>query len=232
MPKTDVIEQLRRRLVELGCPIGYMRRLVREVADHREDLKQAALSEGLSEFAAATRADTQLGNPHDLAERLVTALRQSSWWGRHFIIGFCLLPLVAAPVMWCLLLIAGLWLDFAMGYGLNASRLHFAADNPDSFRHMATAVHGTDYLAITLVTLLFCWLARRSALSLKWTVAACAICSLYALFSRVTIVPHAFSLGISWAPQWIRSAIPLLTVATIHLFQWRTVRGFRENVAA
>lgn len=27
-----------------------------------------------------------------LAERLADALRQSSWWGRHPLIGFCLLP--------------------------------------------------------------------------------------------------------------------------------------------
>ena len=232
MPRTDFVEQLRCRLVDLGCPIGHVRRLVREVADHREDLKQAALSEGISETAAEIHAETLLGDPHDLAERLVMTLRQSSWWGRHFIIGFCFLPLVVAPVIWCLLLAAGLWLGFAMGYGLDPHQLGMAADNSVSFRHMAMAVYGTDYIAIALVTLLFCWLARRSALSLKWTVVACAICSLYALFSRVTIIPHSFSLGISWAPQWIRSVIPLVVVSVTYASRWRTERSYHENAAA
>jgi predicted signal transduction protein with EAL and GGDEF domain len=223
---------MQRRLVDLGCPIVQVRRLVQEVADHREDLRQAALSEGLSGSGAETRADAQLGNPLDLAERLAMALRQSSWWGRHFIIGFCLLPLLAVPVLWGLLVLLGLWLEFAMSYGLNSNQLHIAADKPDSFHHILMAVHCTDYLAIALVTLLFCWLARRSAVSLTWMVIACGICSLYALFFGVHIQPHYFSLSIYWAPQWMRSAIPLLIVATIYTLRRRTARCLHENVVA
>jgi hypothetical protein len=223
---------MQRRLVDLGCPIVHVRRLVQEVADHREDLRQAALSEGLSESEAETRAEAQLGNPLDLAERLAMALRRSSWWGRHFIIGFCLLPLLAVPVLWGLLVLLGLWLEFAMSYGLNLNQLHSAADKPDSFHHILMAVHCTDSIAIALVTLLFCWLARRSAVSLTWMVIACGICSLYALFLGVHIQPHYFSLSISSAPQWIRSAIPLLIVATIYTLRRRTARCFHENVAA
>lgn len=107
MRKADFIEQLRRRLVDLGCPITHVRRLVQEVADHREDLKQAALSEGLSESAAEIHADTLLGKPVELAERLTLALRQSSWWSRHFIIGFCLVPLLAFPLLWTLFVVLG-----------------------------------------------------------------------------------------------------------------------------
>jgi hypothetical protein len=57
----DFIEPLRRRLVELGCPRAQVRRLVREVADHREDLKQAAVVEGSSGADAEARANAQLG---------------------------------------------------------------------------------------------------------------------------------------------------------------------------
>jgi hypothetical protein len=231
MPRTDFIEQLQCRLVGLGCPIVQVRRLVQEVADHREDLKQAALLEGSSECTVETRAEAQLGNPLDLAERLVVALRDSSWWGRHSIIGFCLLPLMAVPVLWGLLVFLGLWLGFATSYGLDSNQLHIAADNSGRFHHIVVAVQCTDYIAIALVTLLFCWLARRSALNLKWTVAACSICSLYAAFSQLSIVPHSLSLRVQWTPQWIRSAIPLLIVATIHTIRRWTVRSYRENIA-
>ena len=236
MPKTDYIEQLRRRLVDLGCPIARVRRLVQEVTDHREDLKQTALAEGLSGVAAEIHADTLLGNPLDLAEGLAEALRRSSWWGRHSIIGFCVLPLLAVPLLWSLILFVGLWLVFAFGYALDETRLHVAADNPVVFHHMSMLVHGADCLALALVTLLFCWLARRSGLSFKWTAIACAICSIYALFTWINIVPHSLSLGFSFPPHgsspWIRLAMPLVTVALVYAFQRRTAHCYRESVAA
>jgi len=231
MLNTDFIKQLRCQLVNLGCPIARVRRLVREVADHREDLKQAALSDGLSESAAEIHADTLLGNPLELAERLTMALRQSSWWGRHSIIGFCVLPLLAVPVLWSLLMFLSLWLAFAIGYALDQNRLHVAADNPANFHHMFLVVHGADCLAIALVTLLFCWLARRSALSFKWTVTACVICSLYAMFSWIRIAPHSLTLGLTLTPQWFRFATPLAVVAMAYAFQWRTVCRFDKEVA-
>ncbi len=231
MPRTDFLERLQRRLVDLGCPMAHVRRLVQEVADHREDLKQAALSEGLSESSAEIHADALLGNPLDLAERLALSLRQSSWWGRHLIIGFCLVPLLAVPVLWALLVVLGCWLEFALGYGLNSNRLHMAGDRPESFHHIFLAVHCTDYIAIALVTLLFCWLARRSALGFKWIATSCVICSLCALFVRVTIVPHFFGLSASSSPQWIRSAVPLLIAAAMYARRRQTTRCFNESAA-
>ena len=129
----------------------------------------------------------------------------------------------------------GLWLVFALGYALDENRLHVAADNPVVFHHMFLLVHGADCLALALVTLLFCWLARRSGLSFKWTAFACAICSIYALFTWIKIVPHSLSLGFSLPPHgsspWIRLAMPLVTVALVYTFQRRTVRRFDKEVA-
>jgi hypothetical protein len=231
MPKTDYIEQLRRRLVDLDCPIARVRRLVQEVTDHREDLKQTALAEGLSGVAAEIHADTLLGSPVDLAEGLAEALRRSSWWGRHSIIGFCVLPLLAVPVLWALILFLGLGLVFGIFYALDKNQFQQAADNPGIFHYMLMVAHGADYLALALVTLLFCWLAQRSALRFKWTATACVICSLYALFSWIHITPHSLSLGITSAPHWIRFAIPLVTVALVYAFQRRTAHCYRETVA-
>ena len=162
---------------------------------------------------------------------LMVALRRSSWWGRHFIVGFCLLPLLAVPVLWTLFLMLGLSLEFTLGYGWDSKKLHTAADNPVAFHYLAMAVHGADLVAIALVTLLFCWLARRAAVSFKWMVTACAICSLYALFTQANIKPHFFALGISWTLQWIRAAIPLLIAGAIYAFRQRTTQCFKEKVA-
>ncbi len=235
MPETDCIEQLRRRLVELGCPRAHVRRLVQEVADHREDLKQAALSEGLSGADAESRANAQLGDPRDLAEHLMAALRRSSWCGRHSVIAFCLLPLLVYPVLWALLLVLQMALAFALEYGWNMKKVHVAFNNPVAFHHVTNVFQCMDYVAIALVALLFCWLARRSAVKLKWMVTACAVCSVLAVISWGKLEPHSFFLGITANSHldmpWIRGAVPLLVAGAVYAFQRRTTHGFRENVA-
>src|SRR5262245_29922509 len=88
MPKADVIERFQRRMIELGCPGKRIRRVTQELADHYEDLKQAAIGDGLADEAAKERAEALLGEPTALAERAAAALRHSSWWGRHRVLGF------------------------------------------------------------------------------------------------------------------------------------------------
>jgi hypothetical protein len=231
----DFIEPLRRRLLELGCPMKQLRRLVREVADHREDLKQAAVAEGLSGADADARANAQLGDPLALAEELMVALRRSSWWGRHYVVTFGLLPLLAYPILWALLMLLQMALGFALGYGWNWKKLHVVVSNPVAFHHLTTAFQFMDYAAIALVTLLFCWLARRAVVKLKWTVVSCAICSLCAMIWWGRIEPHSFFMGFSLNSHlhmpWFRGAIPLLVAGLIYVFQWRMGRRFQEKVA-
>jgi len=247
MPKANYIAQLRGRLVELGCPIFQVRRLVREVADHREDLLRTAVAEGCSASEAEARADGQLGDPADLAERLTAVVRRSSWWGRHSLIGFGLLPVVVIPLLWGLLTALGLMLEFAVGYGLNWDRLHAAAKSAGGFHHICMAVHSADCVAVALVTVLFCWLTYRVAASFKWTVAVCVVSALYALVSGVfiqphdaSIQPHNLTLGFNahwppytiWSPQLIRFAIPLLILGLTCVYQRRAAHRFRESVVA
>lgn len=177
----DYIQTLRRRLVELGCPMKQVGRLVREFADHRDDLKQAALTEGLSAADAEVRANTQLGDPLVLAEQMMVTLRRSSWWGRHYVVTFGLLPLLAYPLLWALVLVLELLVVITLGYGWDSKKLDVAANNPVAFHHLLMACCVMDYLAIALATLLFCWLARRTAVKLKWLAISCALCSLYAV---------------------------------------------------
>jgi hypothetical protein len=230
MARTDFIEPLRRRLLELGCPIAQVRRLVQEVADHREDLKQAALSEGLSEADAEVRANAQLGDPLALANQMMASLRQSSWWGRHFVIGFGVLPVLTVPVLWFLLFFLELALIFALGYGWDLKKLP-AADNSIAIHHLQVAVVCAHYIAVAVVTLCFCWLARRAVVNFRWAVIACAICSLYASFSKGTLTPHSFQVGLCWSPDWIVAAIPFLIAGAIYILRRRKTQCFQEKIA-
>src|SRR5262245_22958675 len=92
MPRAILEKECRRRLFELGCPSAQVRRMVREIAEHYEDLKLTAMEEGLSDTEADQRAEARIGEPNTLAEELAASLRRSSWLARHPFVGFCLLP--------------------------------------------------------------------------------------------------------------------------------------------
>ncbi len=230
----DIIEQLRRQLIKLGCPIAQIRRLVREVADHHEDLKQAELAEGLSEADAEARANAQLGDPLVLAEQIMTTVRHSSWWGRHYVATFAVLPLLVFPVLWLLFLVLELLLVFTLGFGWDSNKIHAVINNPVTVHYWLMACHFMDYLAIAVATLLFCWLARRSAVKPRWMAISCAICSLVAVIAWARFEPHSISVGFSLNSHldlpWIRVAIPLLVACATYVFQRQAARRFQEKV--
>ena len=207
MHKESAVAKLERRLAELGCPARERRRQVREVAEHHEDLRVAALEEGLSEAAAEAHANQLLGEPVALAEQLAAVLRQSSWWGRHRVIGFCLLPplgIFAGSVLSLFAVLLFLRLFFS------ASEWRVLADQGPGFSLIVVGVEVANYLATAGMTLFFCWLARRVGAGLRWAMLACAVCSLQSYFGYCRISPHAVSIGYSLTPDWICALIPML----------------------
>ena len=175
MPDTRAIAQFERRLLELGCPLRRLREKVRELAEHHEDLKQAAREDGLSEQEAAGRADAQLGDPVLLAENAVGLLRQASWWARHPILGFGLLPLLGFIPAWvaCVMLLWGFcWLLgclFGPAYTIDSQLAGVFGDDPSLFHGVVLPANAAATVAAVLVmALVFCWLARRCAAGSKW----------------------------------------------------------------
>jgi hypothetical protein len=233
MPETVVIAQFQRRLVQLGCPSRRLREKVRELAEHHADLKLAALEQGLSEMEAGRRADALLGDPVLLAENAVTLLRQSSWWGRHPVIGFCILHQLGFVPAWagCWAVLCALcWLlgrIFGPAYTIDHQLAGVFSDDPALFNGIVRPANVGLTLAATLVVVLvFCWMARSSAVGLKWMLTACAFCSLTCYFSLADIQPHnvtvGYGVGYWWrSPQWIYAVIPLLVAALIFLRQRR-----------
>jgi hypothetical protein len=229
---SDFLGQLRFQLLALGCPVGRMQRMVQEVADHRADLVAAAEAEGLAMPAAEARAELRLGNPEALAEDLMASLRRSTWCGRHAFITFGLLPLLVFPVFWGLVLLLNLSVEFAVGFGWDDKKLHAAADDPAAFGHLAHAAQGADCAAIALAFFLFCLLARRAAAGLKGMVLAGLMCGVYSLFSYTQVSPHNFTIGLTWKPQWIRAAIPLVMVGIAVWNRHRMVSAALKTPAA
>jgi hypothetical protein len=228
----DYIAQLRCRLAELGCPRSRLNRITREVADHREDLILFGTHCGQSMPAASEAANRQLGDPLTLADGLMNTFRRSSWWGRHYLVAFGFLPLVAFPLVWGLFMYLQFQLAYAIRFQCDDQKLHAIANNPVTLHHWAVFAYGCDYAAIGLVSLLICWLARRSGVSLLWMTIACLVGATYALVTYTHVSKDNYMAGLTFHPQWIRAAIPVgIAVATCLCQRW-IVGNARRRVAA
>jgi hypothetical protein len=220
----DYLGQLRRRLLQEGCPIQRIHRMVSEVANHREDLADAWRSQGLTAADAQARAERDLGEPQELAEKLAAVQRRSSWSGRHPLVAFGLLPVVGFPVLWALLLAGEFWVLCGVFFGWNTHKLHLMGNDPVYYRYGATVGYGADYVAIGLVALFFCWLARRAGASWAWLGVACLLCSVLAAFSCIHIGQHYLSFNCNLQIHWSRAAVPWIVAAACYLWYWRAGR--------
>ena len=155
-------------------------------------------------------------------------------------IGFGLVPVVVIPLLWGVLMNLQLWLGYVLDSRLAGNWiLSDLGGNPAGLRRVAMVVRCMDYTSVALVTLVFCWLTYRTAMSFKWTVTACAMSSLWALASYVSIQPHNLTVGAwtrwpihtIWSPQMIRFVIPLVILGLAYIFQRHAAHRFRESVA-
>ncbi len=200
------LQQIERGLVELDCPPAQLRRRLRELADHHEDLKRDALEEGLSETDAEAQADKLLGEPAVLAAQLAATLRQSSWWGRHPIVGFCLLPPLAIFSFFFLTL----YFDYGICYvSLPKEQISDLANSGRELKFCQWLVTGNFYASTILTAALFATLARRTVAGMKWTLILCVLCALLGAFFYVAISPHNITLGLWTHLQWTGLLLPL-----------------------
>ncbi|MGH8337329.1 MAG: hypothetical protein ACRETL_11040, partial [Gammaproteobacteria bacterium] len=69
-----------------------VRRIVREAAEHYEDLRHSAIAQGTNPADAMKQAEAQLGDPLTLAEQHCAVLRNTFKWGRWPLFSLAALP--------------------------------------------------------------------------------------------------------------------------------------------
>jgi len=224
-----VIARFERRLAELGCPSAHLFTSVRELGEHREDLRLDALDEGLCAAEADGRADALLGDPADLAARVAAVFRHSTWWGRHPFIGFCLLPLALVLLAGVL----GLSLDAAAGWlYFTRQGICCLAGDAAASALLRAGILGTWFALFLLTSSVLCLLAERAGCGLRWALAACAACSFYSYCLGFKLTSHECSFYCQFPPapanlHWIPACAPLLAAIGAAWRRLERLRRFR-----
>ena len=239
MRDSTFIAVFERRLAEFGFRDARLRSCVQELREHHEDLKQAALEEGLSVTDAEARADELLGEPYALAAQISAVLRRSSWWGRHPVITFCLLPLVGMLIMMALSLgIDALfcWIYFKSG------EVSLLSETDAGVAMLGTVMLGTWCGMLLLTAIFFCWLAQCAGCGLKWALMACAVCSFYSCCAGIQLHPHQLTLCCGFPPalfhpdwiplNWLPLFVPLVAAAAVWWRRHRRLKQFPVPVRA
>ncbi|WP_294929926.1 permease prefix domain 1-containing protein [uncultured Paracoccus sp.] len=171
----DPLPELRERLLRAGVRPGAVSRYLAELRDHHDDLVAEALSDGLSEADATTRARQRLGGIDALARPIETDRRFHGWAGRTPWAVFVLIPVLvhaAAVVSVVLGLIAAARSGHAPG-------------------RLAPLLDAAQYLAGGVIPILGAWLlaviAMRQRSRLVWPLAGAGVLALLSASVRLSL---------------------------------------------
>ena len=161
MLESRCCREVRQLLARHGLPAARIDRVTRELAEHWEDLRAAALQEGLSETDAAALADTRLGEPEQLAAEVIAGLRRGSWLGRHPIVAVCVLPLVLPLLLMGAVAMPLYWFGKFTGLTL------WIDPSPADVALMFAVTRVIYYAALTASVLWLCWRCWAAGLGVR-----------------------------------------------------------------
>lgn len=167
--------EVQRQLLFHGLPAVRIDRVMRELAEHWEDLRAAALEEGFSETDAVVEADKRLGEPEQLAAEVIAGLRRGSWLGRHPILSVCVLPLLLPLLLMGVVAMPLYWFGKLTGLTL------WYDPGPADVALMFWVMRTMYYAALIASVLWLCWRCWASGLGVRWVVAICSWCALAAI---------------------------------------------------
>ena len=226
-PNSALAAKLREALFRKGWPGAPAGRVVREVAEHWEDLEAEGREEGLDATAAAQRADERLGDVDGLVRQLADTFCRASYAGRHPWLCFLLLPLLG---------VIGWFIGWAMvGLGLSELLIQLKLMEEPLYRSETLVTWGAEaiwYSGMILVPLLAWRWATRSFCGHKWGWIACAICAAHGLFNFIHVSTQMVQWGysVSWNLHWSGALTPLAAVGLAHLWErYQRSRAFAAS---
>ena len=210
---------LETELERRGCPRGETRRLLREMEDHSADLRSEGASHGVDPQELEVWVDRRLGRPADIAAQAIQSVRLRSWWSRHPVLAFCVLPVFSYIGLAILLVLASL--------------LALDRDVPRSWiqAHAAAATalfQGSLFLLGTPLLVGLTRLALRCVHGRRWAIALAASSVLSLPMIRFQFLPESLILGLGvW--NWI--TVPALSLVCAAAAYWELKYRQRQFVA-
>jgi hypothetical protein len=208
-------DRLRQELRRQGLPSEYISRLVEELSDHATDLSMEN-----SSMDAEQVADVRLGSPEQLATFAKSEFQRSTFAGRHPLWTFVAGPIFAiigTLTVVCLVAFGAAWLiDTATGGSLSANDelgLPPSSLEMGIMRSFNTTVR---FVPFVFSAWLFVRLGRRAELQ-TWSIGACGIIALAAIFFSSVLTPATaqakatWMIGVGWKlgfDQILQAAVP------------------------
>jgi hypothetical protein len=185
---------LARQLLRGGVGLRHVRRTLRELRDHREDLVQHRVAQGNDPVTAECEAHQLLGDQRELVARMTSRpelrsrARRFAWL--LFVVGP--VPMVFAAVLLLVLVLSG------VGALLNAADLLVGRKDPELEVVFTKAV--LQWVSPAIVGLLLCRAAIRRHIAAVWPLCALAMVSLAAGGTQVSGVDEVTGIAIGWLP--------------------------------
>jgi hypothetical protein len=185
-------DRLLKELHRQGLPSSYVSRLVEELTDHAADLFKENPS-----VDAERNADARLGTPEHLAAIARVEFQRRTFAGRHPVLTFLVGPIVAVVGSFAgtFLTVTLVWLPIGVLIDTATGGCFSAADARDAgpstfgpwllFHSYSTIMR---FIPFLLSAWIFVWLGRRSGLR-GWSIVACGLIALIALFFRSKVTP-------------------------------------------
>jgi hypothetical protein len=226
------LEHLTAQLERRGLPRTYIARLVDELDDHICDLIDERNQAMSMDARRSCDLPDRLGTANHLADAAAAEYRRRTFGGRHPILTFLVAPVPVLLVLWIGCLTAALLFARSVPYVLgDAYRFEgrIAAEWPPALFAIAWGLMYAVRVAPPLVAVtLFCWLARRSHVSWRWTLGAVLLVATLGGLYRAGFEPPSapgrgqlfLGFGAGGDPmQLLQFLLPLLAAA------WFLLRG-------
>ena len=220
MPQPRFERQYRRlseRLLEAGIAPRHVRRTVRELSDHYDDLVREEIAGGASRELAETRALSRLGTEDDLAAAMLARPELRSFMARFpwAVFGMGPVALLALSIL------GGLYFEVWLIDHTSFAWAWFHMQPSPASARIATKVYTTYNTLVTfggplLFAWIFYWIGSRQRMPKVWIIAGVAIVCVLGSFQNlifydtgcrgcgVLLVQSGFVDGIAWWDRGLR----------------------------
>lgn len=221
-------DDLREKLLLGGVAPRHVRRYLRELREHLDDLTAQQRAAGYDDADARLRARARLGDDEELAAAMLAQKQFHSWAARAPWAVFLLLPPVITFAM--VLVFHSPLLAIGKYYGFLEMRLV-----PQWFQFFATAVVTTaNWTILPSAAALFVAIAARQRLKLIWPLAATLVVLMLVVHGEVLFAAHqkghlSVGVGLALLPQawaktgenWFQIAARYVMTILPLLWLWR-----------